>query len=82
MYDVFAGISAFGHRNHVATDSKISVYSMFNRSTLEAVVVSGPVGSADNKATPDFVWSESTFSSLPHEGMPNRMVFPWTSFHL
>jgi hypothetical protein len=73
---VFA-IDAYGHRNHVATDSKISQYSTFNRESLPADIVSGPVGSSDNAATPDFVWSTSTFSALPHHGMPDRMVFPW-----
>ena len=73
----FCACGTDGHRNHVATDSKISQYSTFNRESLPADIVSGPVGSSDNAATPDFVWSTSTFSALPHHGMPDRMVFPW-----
>jgi hypothetical protein len=75
------GIDAFGHRNHVATDSKISQWSTYSAATVPADVVSGPVGSNDNPgSTPDFVWSESSFSSLPHLGMPDRMVFPWVRY--
>ena len=70
-------IDAYAHRNHVATDSKISQFSTYDRKSLPADIVSGPVGAADNTATPDFVWSESTFSKLPHHGMPDRMAFPW-----
>lgn len=70
-------ISSYGHRNHVSTDTKISQFSTFSKVTLPADIVSGPVGSADNNATPDFVWSTSSYSSLPHYGMPDRMVFPW-----
>ena len=74
------GIDAYGHRNHVATDSKISQFSTYDATKVGADVVSGPVGAADNSATPDFVWSGSTFSALPHHGMPDRMVFPWVRF--
>jgi len=74
------GIDAYGHRNHVATDSKISQFSTYDAKKVGADVVSGPVGSADNAATPDFVWSSSTFSALPHHGMPDTMVFPWVRF--
>jgi hypothetical protein len=72
----FALSHALPHQQK-ATDSKISQFSTYNKDTLPADVVSGPVGAADNKATPDFIWSKSSFSSLPHVGMPDRMVFPW-----
>jgi len=72
------GIDAFGHRNHVATDSKISQFSTYDRRALPADIVSGPVGAADNAATPDFKWSESDFgATVPHSGMPDRMVWGW-----
>ena len=74
-------IGSFGHRNHVASDSKISQYSTYSNESVPADVVCGPVGSSDNLGdTPDFVWSESSFSALPHAGMPDRMVFPWARF--
>eukprot|EP00729_Bicosta_minor_P011002 gene11002-15378_t len=61
-------------------DAYISQFSTYDAKKVGADVVSGPVGSADNAATPDFVWSSSTFSALPHHGMPDTMVFPWVRF--
>ena len=64
----------------MSTDSKISQHSTYSKDTVPADVVSGPVGSADNVDTPDFVWSSSSFSELPHEGIPDKVVFPWVRF--
>jgi hypothetical protein len=73
------GISAFGHRNHVATDSKISQFSTYNNNTVPADVICGPVGKNDNPlSTPNFKWSESDFNNqVQHLGHPDEFNFPW-----
>jgi hypothetical protein len=49
-------LPAFGHRNHVSSDSKITSFSVFNKDSLPATIISGPTNS--NPSTPTFRWSE------------------------
>jgi len=69
----------FGHRNHVASDAKISHFQSYNSTSLPADVVCGPTGSRDNpESTPTFRWSTSDFEkSLPHLGHPDAFEFDW-----
>ncbi|EGD77775.1 hypothetical protein PTSG_12806 [Salpingoeca rosetta] len=69
------GLSAFGLRNHVATDSKISSFSTFNATSLPIRAVSGP----PSDQVPVFQWSTSPFSDTPHHGMPDAWTFPWVT---
>ena len=69
-------LSAFGQRNHAATDAKISAYSQFDNFTLPSLGISGPT--YDQQAP--FVFSESPYAHLIHEGIPDKMAFPWMIF--
>ena len=62
----------FGHRDHVASDAKITNFQSFNPVTLPADVICGPVGSNDNpESTPTFRWSTSAFEPyVAHLGHP------------
>ena len=73
------GISAFGHRNHVQTDTKIASYSSFDTRSVGADIVCGPTGSRENpRSTPDFSWATSDFASaVPHVGHPQTFRFEW-----
>jgi len=69
------------HRNHIASDAKISHFKTYNSTTLPADVVCGPVGSRDNPlSTPTFKWSTSDFEkTLPHLGHPDAFEFDWVN---
>lgn len=68
----------YGHRNHIASDAKISHFQTFNASTVPADVICGPVGSKDNpQSTPTFRWSTSDYKALPHLGHPDAFEFDW-----
>eukprot|EP01147_Barroeca_monosierra_P001657 gene1659-4787_t len=69
------GLSAFGQRNHVATDAKISTYYTFDPDTLPIRAISGPT--ADQQ--PAFQFSTSPYSDTPHQGMPDVWNFPWVT---
>ena len=73
------GIGAFGHRNHVQTDTKIASFSTFDARTVGADIVCGPTGVRDNPlSTPDFSWATSDFASaVPHVGQPQTFHFDW-----
>jgi hypothetical protein len=68
--------SSLGHRDHVATDSKITSFSMFDPVTLPSDGISGPT----NDQQPTFVFSESDYNSVSHIGLPDRWDFPWVHF--
>ena len=74
-------LSMCGHRNHIASDAKISHFQSYNSTTLPADVVCGPVGSRDNpQSTPTFRWSTSDFEkSVPHVGHPDAFEFDWVN---
>ena len=69
------GLSAFGQRNHVATDSKITSFSTFNATSLPIRAICGP----PYEQVPVFQWSTSPYSDLPHHGMPDVFKFPWVT---
>jgi hypothetical protein len=68
-------LGAFGHRNHISSDSKISMFSTYNRDTVPADIISGPTN--QDSSTPTFVWAESDFNNTPHLGQPEKFDFDW-----
>ena len=73
-------LSAFGHRNHVATDAKISAFSTYSAATVPSTVVSGPTWGAQSGAgsLPPFCWSTSDYNrSASHVGHPDCFRFEW-----
>ena len=72
-------LGAFAHRDHVATDAKISSYSTHDTRTLAATVVAGPTWGAQSGAgLPTFCWSTSDFNaSKSHLGHPDCFAFEW-----
>ncbi len=76
------GLNAFGLRNHVASDAKISTRADVLGDAPSAHIISGPPGIKDNPAsTPDFVFSQSPFKQLPHAGIPDKVVYDWQRFN-
>lgn len=72
----------FGHRDHVATDAKISSFSTFDVTTLPATVVAGPTwGAQSGKGElPPFCWSSSDYNAtLTHLGHPDCFRFDWVT---
>lgn len=61
--------AALGHRNHGATDMKVTSDDMMDR--MEFRAVAGPT--YDN--LPAFRWSTSGFSETPHHGHPDLFKF-------
>jgi len=73
-------LSAFGHRDHVATDAKISSWSMHSDKSVPASVVAGPTWGAQSGAgkLPPFCWSTSDYNtSTSHLGHPDCFEFEW-----
>ena len=73
-------LSAFGHRNHVATDAKISAFSRHSNAAVPSTVVSGPTWGAQSGAgnLPPFCWSSSDYNaSASHLGHPDCFRFDW-----
>jgi hypothetical protein len=64
-------ISAWGFRDHCATDAKITSYALAKK--FQVVVQSGP--SYDQQ--PVFVFSTGPFANTSHIGLPDRWAFPW-----
>eukprot|EP00298_Acanthocystis_sp_HF-20_P006656 c16443_g1_i2.p1 GENE.c16443_g1_i2~~c16443_g1_i2.p1 ORF type:complete len:587 (+),score=244.62 c16443_g1_i2:32-1762(+) len=67
--------SALGHRDHAATDAKITSFSMYDPIKLPSLAVSGPTA----EQVPMFVYSQSDFS-LSHVGLPDAWNFTWQRF--
>ncbi|CAJ0941033.1 unnamed protein product, partial [Mesorhabditis belari] len=73
---------ALGHRDHGATDMKLTNYRLHKKLRFQAI--SGPT----SDSVPVFDWSTSDLSkTVPHEGQPTRWEFPpvthrWTTFGL
>lgn len=72
-------LGAFGHRNHVATDAKISSWSRHSDATVPASVVSGPTwGGQSGGDLPPFCWSTSDYNATAsHVGHPDCFRFDW-----
>ena len=69
-------IGALLQRDHIQTDVKYTTYAQMmgvGFPPLSATVQSGP--SYDTQ--PVFVFSESTYKDVLHQGMPDRWQFPW-----
>jgi hypothetical protein len=65
--------SSLGFRNHVATDAKFSSFKTYDPVGLYSRTQSGPT----YYQQPVFQFSTSPFSTIPHEGLPDRWEFDW-----
>lgn len=79
-------IGSFGHRNHAATDAKISSFSTWtaSESKVHATVVAGPTwGEQSGGDLPAFCWSKSDYNktastgSAQPAGHPDCFAFDW-----
>ena len=79
-------IGSFGHRNHVASDAKISSFTTWSGSTTKvaATVVAGPTwGAQSGSDLPAFCWSKSDYNKTATTGKaapmghPDCFTFDW-----
>ncbi len=63
---------ALGHRNHGATDMKLTNFEMSK--TLDFISIAGPT--FDHEDVTPFVWSEADFGNTTnHFGHPDKWTF-------
>ena len=67
------GLSAFGQRNHAATDAKITSVVGFDKHALPAWAISGPTYDQQ----PPFRFSTSPYANTSYVGLPDLWQFPW-----
>ena len=71
---------AFAHRNHAATDAKISSFTTWSASAskVAATIVAGPTWGAQSGTCdlPPFCWSKSDYNKTAATGKPQPLGHP------